>query len=264
MSSTSANVDQFLLFVKIVCSRLGIDIRKYMPGNSYWASLERMLSCNEIDLVLDVGANTGQFAIMLRKSGYKGRIVSFEPLESAYAQLVRNAERDPYWTVAPRMAIGDMDGEISINISANSVSSSIAGMLKAHLDAVPDSIYVSSEITPISRLDTVASTFVPAAARTFLKIDTQGYELKVLTGASQLIPLLKGLQLELSLLPLYEGGGIFTDMVGRINGMGFDLCGIFDAFTDSQSGRMFQADGIFFRTFEKSTPYSAEFSDDLD
>ncbi len=243
-------IKHLLLLVKAGCLKFGIDIRRYMPGNSYWASLERMLVHQEIDLVLDVGANTGQFAMMLRKSGYKGRIVSFEPLKSAYDQLVRQAEGDPLWTVAPRMAIGDMDGETSINISANSVSSSIAGILKAHLDAAPGSVYVGSEIIQIARLDSVAKAFVPVTARTFLKIDTQGYESQVLAGATQLIPLLKGLQLEISLLPLYEGSGAFIDIVRSIIDSGFEFYGFFDAFSDQRTGRMLQTDAIFFRVMD--------------
>ena len=238
----------FIQQAKAVCRTLGIEVKRYVPGRSYWASLERMLDHHEIDLVLDVGANSGQFAGTLRRSGYKGRIVSFEPLHDAYEQLLRNSARDPLWTVAPRMAIGDMDGEIAINISANSVSSSIANMLGAHLEAEPESRYIGKENVPISRLDTVARSFVPATARTFLKIDTQGYEPKVLAGASQLISLLKGLQLELSLVPLYEGGGDFIDTVRGLNEIGFELHGVFDAFSDKRTGQMLQVDGVFFRS----------------
>lgn len=233
--------------IQSIFLKFGVEIKKYVPGESYWASLERMLTCHGIDLVLDVGANTGQFAEKLRKCGYKGQIVSFEPLLSAYEQLIRKSANDPLWTVAPRMAIGDMDGKIPINISANSVSSSIANMLEAHLKAAPESQYVGSENVPIFRLDTVAEKYVPAASRTFLKIDTQGYESQVLAGASQLMPSLKGLQLEISLVPLYEGGMSFIDMVNSIIRMDFELCGLFNSFTDKRNGRMLQVDGVFFR-----------------
>ena len=237
----------FIEPVRAVCRTLGIEIKRYRPGNSYWASLQRMLVQHDIDLVLDVGANSGQFSGTLRKTGYKRRIVSFEPLLGAYQQLLTNSAKDPLWKIAPRMAIGDIDGEIAINVSANSVSSSIAHMLRTHLEAAPESRYIGKENVLISRLDTVAKTFVPAASRTFLKIDTQGYEPQVLAGASQLIPLLKGLQLELSLVPLYEGGGVFIDTVRSLNEMGFELYGLFDAFSHQETGRMLQVDGVFFR-----------------
>jgi FkbM family methyltransferase len=245
--------------VNSVFTKFGFEIKDYIPGVSYWASLERMLVYHGIDLVLDVGANTGQFAIMLRKCGYKGQIVSFEPLLAEYEQLVRQAAKDPLWTVAPRMAIGDIDGEVSINVSANSVSSSIAGMLDAHLEAAPESFYVGSEKVPIARLDTLAGKYVPSTSRAFLKIDTQGYELQVLAGAKQLVPSLKGLQVELSLMPLYEGGGMFCETVRMINDFGFELYGLFDSFTDKRTGRMLQTDGIFFRSGEeRREPETAE------
>jgi FkbM family methyltransferase len=243
-------MDTLLLKIKVFCAKFGIDIKKYMPGNCYWASLERMLAYHEIDLVLDIGANMGQFASMLRQSGYKGQIVSFEPLFNAHKILLNKSAADPLWTIAPRMAIGEKDGEISINISANSVSSSVVDMLDSHLEVAPESHFIGSEIVPVYRLDSVAEDFVPATARAFLKIDTQGYESQVLAGASQLIPLLKGIQVELSLMPFYEGEWSFVDMVSSIKNMGFELYGFFDVFSDQHTGRMYQADGIFFRVKE--------------
>ncbi len=237
----------FIESAKAACRKLGIELKRYQPGSSYWASLERMLGHHDIDLVLDVGANTGQFAGALRRSGYRGRIVSFEPLPGAYQQLLRGAAKDPHWTVAPRMAIGDFDGEIPINISENSVSSSITDMLETHLEAAPESRYVGRENVPIFRLDTMAQALVPDSARTFLKIDTQGYESQVLAGASGLMPSLQGLQLELSLVPLYAGAGVFIDTVRSLNEMGFELHGLFDAFSHQETGRMLQVDGVFFR-----------------
>jgi FkbM family methyltransferase len=239
---------ELLLFVKKSLVKLGIDIRRYMPGNTYWASLVRMLSCHDIDLVLDVGANTGQFVEMLRQSGYKGKIISFEPLSHAHEILVRNALHDPLWTVAPRMALGDVDGEVSINISANSVSSSLANMLATHRNAVPESNYVGNEKVPVARLDSIADRYISPASRIFVKIDTQGYELHVLAGATTLLQRVCGVQLEISLVPLYEGSGLFTEIVMKMNELGFGLHGVFDAYTDQHTGRMLQVDGIFFRT----------------
>lgn len=70
-----------------------------------------------IDLVFDIGANTGQFASELRLIGYKGRMVSFEPLSVAHRELMQKPNRDSQWQIHPRTAIGDFDGEIEINIA---------------------------------------------------------------------------------------------------------------------------------------------------
>lgn len=66
-----------------------------------------------IDLVLDVGANTGQYASSLRKAGYRAQIVSFEPLHRAYSRLARSAECDRRWR-AVRLALGARDREAII------------------------------------------------------------------------------------------------------------------------------------------------------
>ena len=87
---------------------------------------------SHIDLVIDIGANEGQFAKELRAGGYSGRIVSFEPLSAAHRRLLQESNRDSAWHVHPRCALGDRLGEIELNISGNSVSSSILPMLASH------------------------------------------------------------------------------------------------------------------------------------
>lgn len=88
-----------------------------------------MLKAHEVNLVFDIGANAGQFAQSLRELGYRGRIVSFEPQSEAREQLERAASVDPLWEVAPKAAIGAEDGEIELNLAANSISSSLLPML---------------------------------------------------------------------------------------------------------------------------------------
>ena len=84
----------------------------------------RILSELAIDLVLDVGANRGQYARELRAGGYGGRSLSFEPLPDAFAELAESLSPDPLWDGLP-IALEDDDGRVEIHESANSVSSSI-------------------------------------------------------------------------------------------------------------------------------------------
>lgn len=228
--------------------KFGIEIKKFMPGSSAMGSMQALIAYNRIDLVLDVGANVGQYARMLRACGYRGRIVSFEPLSSAHETLLKLSKCDPLWEIATRMALGAEDGDVEINVSANSVSSSIVGMLDTHVQSVPASRYVSRERVPLKMLDSVAPQYIEGSRDIFLKIDTQGFELQVLQGAHNLLPQIKGLQLELSLVPLYEGETMYLEMISNINALGFDLHGLFSTFTDVTTGRMLQADGVFFRT----------------
>lgn len=111
-----------------------------------------------IDLIFDIGANTGQYAQKMRRLGYEGEIVSFEPLPDAFEELTRVASNDPRWD-AVNMAVGNKDGEIDLNVSKNSYSSSIMEMLPKHLESAPDSIYTGSIEVPICKTSSVVYTY---------------------------------------------------------------------------------------------------------
>jgi len=200
-----------------------------------------------IDLVFDVGANSGQFAQHLRYVGYQGRIVCFEPLREPYIQLLKLAKNDQQLVCAPRMAIGDIDGEIIINVAANLESSSVLTVMDRHLDGEPLARPIGRETVPIQRLDTVCPEYFQNYSKPFLKIDVQGYEPQVLAGAVELLPKLVGLQLELSISPLYEGECGYREMVDLVEGSGFTLHDINPCYSEPSTGRTFQVDAIFFR-----------------
>jgi FkbM family methyltransferase len=234
-------------FVRAAFRRAGMDLRRCTLESAADLQLKAMLQEHAIDLVLDVGANTGQFARELRDGGYGGRIVSFEPLGSAYRELQAAAANDPGWEIAPRMAIGATEGEIRINVSRNSVSSSILPILGAHTDAAPGSAVVSQDVARLAPLDAVANDFIRADSRVFLKIDTQGYESEVLKGARQTLARALGVQLELSLVPLYDGQALLPELWEAMTQAGFDLWAMSPVFVDPKTGRLLQVDATFFR-----------------
>ena len=234
--------------IKQLARFFGIDVRRYRPQTSEDARVQALLSFNRIDMIFDVGANVGQYASQIRSEGYRGKIVSFEPLSDAYSQLLKNSSIDADWTVAPRAVIGDKDCEVDINISENSLSSSIMPILQSHIDAHPSSRYLATEKVAMSRLDSIAPQYLDETTSVYIKIDTQGAESKVLDGASQTLARTKGIQIELSFVPLYEGQPLFLDIVHRLLDLGFDLHGILPVFIDQKTGRLLQADGIFFRS----------------
>jgi FkbM family methyltransferase len=234
--------------IKKLSRSLGVDLKRYNVQTSEAAKMQRLLAYNNIDLVFDVGANIGQYAKLLRELGYSGRIVSFEPLSSAYSQLKAVSRKDPLWEIAPQTAIGNQEGEIIINIAGNSYSSSALPMLDAHLESAPESAYSGSETVKLSRLDTLAKDYIKSETKSiFLKIDVQGLEKQVLEGATAILPLVKGIKLELSLVPLYEGQVLFQEMIDIVEKLGYELYGIEPGFTAEKTGRMLQMDGIFFK-----------------
>lgn len=226
----------------------GLELSKFKPDTSNAARLQRLISYHRIDLVLDVGANIGQFATHLRSLGYQGKIVSFEPLAKAHAQLLSASKGDPLWETAPRAAIGSRDGTLTINIANNSDSSSALPMLDLHLASAPESAYISTETVKLYKLDTIAPGYIGSDNQSiFLKIDVQGLETQVLEGATQVLSRISGLQLEMSLAPLYQGEPLFREMLDRLDRLGFELFAVIPSFTDMKSGRLLQMDGIFFR-----------------
>jgi FkbM family methyltransferase len=198
-----------------------------------------------VDLVLDVGAADGGFGRKVRQLGYKGRIVSFEPLADPYRRLSEHIAGDPLWT-AHNHALGDEAGEATINIASNSTSSSLLPMLDAHREAEPRVGYVGTETIQVQRLDEIADEVLGSSSAPYLKIDTQGFERQVLAGAKATLERCVGLQLELSFVPLYEGGMLIDEAVSWAYDAGFQLTVIEQGWA-SPTGQMLQADGIFFR-----------------
>ncbi len=237
--------------IKDLVHKIGFELHRLTPGTNPFFQLLKGLDRFGVDLVLDIGANAGQFAQDLRSMGYKKQIVSFDPLSDAYRALTAASARDAKWTVHQRGAIGDYDGEIEINISGNSVSSSVLPMLDAHSTASLDSAYIGSEKVSIFKLDSVASNYTKSVHRYFLKIDTQGYEAKVLDGATETLKNAQGVLCELSLVPLYEGQLLWLDLIERLERMGFTLWAIQPGFSDPRDGRTLQVDAIFFRLEDK-------------
>ena len=233
--------------IRRAANRCGVEIHRHRPEASEAGRLSAMLAHHHVDLVLDVGANTGQFACKLREAGYAGRVVSFEPLSQAHAMLVSASQRDARWDVAPRIAIGDHEGEIDIHVAGNSVSSSALGMLDKHIAAAPDSAYVGTERVGLSRLDCLAPAYMGTETNVFLKIDTQGYEDRVLDGATDLVSRIAGLQIEMSLVPLYAGQCLYDDLMRRLSASGFSIWAMWPGLCDPVNGRMLQVDVALFR-----------------
>lgn len=219
--------------------------RKYLGGYLMHNRI-KLLDHFGVETLLDVGANTGQFAYYTRKFGYKNQIISFEPLSSAFGVLSEFAKNDPKWQIE-NYAVGNSDGTIDINISSNSQSSSILDMMPEHVQSAPDSAYEGKETVGIHKLDTVLGNFNNDLQKTFLKIDAQGFEKNVIEGAHESLKQIKGLQLELSMIELYKGETLITEMINLVNDLGFTIYSLEPGFYDAKTGQLLQVDGIFYR-----------------
>jgi len=228
-------------FIKSSLELVGLNVSRIQPQSP------SPLVYFQIDTVLDVGANVGQYALGAREAHFKKRIVSFEPLSEAYKTLIERSKNDGDWIVHERCAVGSEIGQTEINISKNSDSSSLLPMLAAHSDAVPESRYIGKELIQVIALDSIYNTYCRPNERVFLKIDAQGYEKQVLDGAKECLKYIKGIQVELSVVPLYASQNTYEYFFQLFKDNGFVLWSLMPVFTDPRTGRMLQFDAVFIR-----------------
>jgi Methyltransferase FkbM domain len=150
--------------------------------------------------------------------------------------------------VAPPMALGGHAGKIELEISAESDMSSVLPQSALLRQVSPSSAVVGKETVPLCRLDEVAGSYLTPDDRAFLKVDTQGSEAEVLAGAGRLLDRLAGIQLELSLVPLYEGERGFRAMLDELAALGFEPYLFLPGYFERRLARQLQVDGVFMRT----------------
>ena len=230
--------------IQSAANKMGYEVsRLSWSGHSRRLEMMRRLGIN---LVLDVGANDGQYGLELRRNGYEGRIWSYEPLRDAFSRLEKIAAADSMWKVFNR-GCGAQNGTATINIAGNSYSSSLLPMLEKHIMNAPTSAYISQEVVTICSLDESVLSHLGPDDRIWLKIDTQGYEGEVIKGAQRLAPAILGMECELSLVPLYKGQMLIDEMLAMIYKAGFRMVGVAPLFFETDTYYTLQVDGVFLR-----------------
>lgn len=225
---------------------VGLEIRKNGPSARDDLRLARFLADQRIALVLDIGANRGQFATGLFAAGYAGRIVSFEALPIAHVALTAAAARNDRWAVAPAGALSDAAGEVEFNVNSADATSSLLKASAESLDTIPGIRPQSLVRVATRRLDDVAADYGVGTVPTFLKIDVQGGEALVLAGAQATLEQVAGLVIELSFTQLYAGQPLAFDVLNPLLAMGFVVHDIAPAYRDPATFRLHQADVVLF------------------
>jgi FkbM family methyltransferase len=228
--------------IRRLARRLGYEVRQYTPLRSFTAARERLLE--GIDVVLDVGANAGQYGEQLRGLGFRGRLVSLEPVAEAFAELERRAAADDAWE-AVRVAASDADGEITLNITGDSRSSSVLARNERFADKAGWAPKESREVAA-RRLDGLVGQLLRPDERAYLKLDVQGYERHVLDGAGAALARFEAIELELSVTPLYDGQPSLTEMLPLLAERGFRPVCLEPILLDDD-GLLMELDGLFAR-----------------
>lgn len=203
-----------------------------------------LLASHNISFVIDAGGWEGEYGLTLRQAGFDGRICSFEPMAVSFAKLEAMAASDPNWDVYP-VALGRNVGKATLNVAHDSQCNSFLAVEPRSVDAAPESEFIATEAVRIERLDQMWNRIVPSDVAPYLKLDVQGYELEVLQGAGQYLATVAMVEVELSLVPVYNGGPLWREVVDYLDVRGFRLVSVENIFEDIATGEMLQVDGIF-------------------
>lgn len=231
--------------------RIGLEVSRFNSPGSLTAQRQMLLTRYGVDLVLDVGASDGGFAMELRAAGYTGRIVSFEPLDAPFNSLQAKARSDDEWEVI-QTALGTRRAELEMFVAQDDKCSSLLEPLERHTKAYAGATAVNRNTVAVNSLDALFPSLFWRGKTPFLKIDTQGYEKHVLEGGRQSLPSILGLQVELSLVPLYDGNPQYYELMQYIEHCGFHMMAVAPVFTDPDSGQTLQIDALFFRPLPSS------------
>jgi FkbM family methyltransferase len=202
---------------------------------------------HNIDLVFDIGANSGQFATELNNNGYRGQIVCIEPQLNAHKELEKRAEKFANWHVYKPVALGSEKSLKTLNLSKNSVSSSFLPVGPRSTTTSVETSYVGTETVQVITFDELFTSSKNLGCNYALKIDSQGYEMEILEGSKLSIDQISMVILEMSLTEIYVGGANYLELITLLENWGFELWDLYPGFRDRASGQLLQADGLFIK-----------------
>ena len=209
----------------------------------------------KIDLVLDVGANYGQFGSLLRREGYKGDIHSFEPVSHSFDNLKKASLNDKNWFVY-KLAMGAACGKETINVSKASDMSSFLNSNDFGEEMFKKIDVVQKEEVEIGTIDSFLTQQVNDfdQKKILLKMDTQGYDLKVLEGSQSSLDYISGILSEISLIPIYSGMPHYLDALRKYEDHGFVVTGLYPVTREENSLSVIEMDCMLINNKNKLKP----------
>jgi FkbM family methyltransferase len=240
--------------IKLRAQKMGIAISYYPPPGSFKRQLKDFLSQMEINVVLDVGAFIGNYPIELREIGYKGRIISFEPVPSSYDRLSTTMRLDPLWCGQP-FGLSDDNRDAMMNIYARGDFNSLLNLRKdPELAYSLDPSLRSKTPIQLRRLDAVLPRLIEEirSPRVFLKMDTQGHDASVVKGAAGVLDKIVGLQSELPAVNIYDGMPSMSGTLEYYASCGFIPIGFYPENTFRNIKQIVPEFNVLFNRFEGS------------
>lgn len=205
----------------------------------------RVLGLIAPQLVVDVGANRGQFALAARHAYPTARIVSFEPLPAA-AALYRAVFAGDQRVKLVESAMGPRLGEAIMHVSARDDSSSLLPISAKQDDLFPGTAEAAVRTVRVTRLAEHLTAEDTTAGPALLKLDVQGFELDALRGCEDLLAHFAWVYVECSFMELYVGQAFADAVIAWLRERTFTLRGVYNM-TYGPDGAAVQADFLFER-----------------
>ena len=164
---------------------------------------------SHLALVVDVGANRGQWISAIRRFVKIERIEAFEPNHQVVEELKNCLDDHPCFYIH-QTALGARTGQAHLNVTRGSDLSSLLvpseGLRKNYATGTSE---VIRQITvPVATLDAV----LPPGTVDLLKIDVQGFERPVLLGGTETLKRTRALIIEMNFISHYEGDDTFDSL----------------------------------------------------
>jgi FkbM family methyltransferase len=203
----------------------------------------QVLTAIQPDLVLDVGANRGQFTLMTRLVHPFVPVIAYEPLRSE-AVIYRKVHHGAAQVSLHEVALGSEKKRSDLHVSGRADSSSLLQIGRLQSQFFPSTREVGRQSVQVVTLDDMPQHWM-GSNRALLKIDVQGFELHVLRGAVKALQHCAWVYVECSEMNLYEGQALRPEVAAFVERCGFRSCGRFNA--HFAEGRLIQADYLYSR-----------------
>ena len=194
---------------------------------------------------IDVGANRGMLSKTVNYFYPESNIYAFEPIKNCYDEL-QKLEEVINNLKSFNCALSNYSGTAEFNESIADYSSSLLKMAKKHKEAFPYTSETSVYNVDVYPLDYFFNK-IELRSPTVLKLDVQGTELKVIQGAEKILNSVDYILCEMSLVELYEGQPLSTEVINYMSSKGFNLVDILDLNRDPGKNELLQFDGLFTR-----------------
>jgi FkbM family methyltransferase len=223
-------------FVQDTLYKMGLIVKLVRPENNLW------LQNRGIKTVLDVGANTGQFANRVNEILPNVKIISFEPIKKCFDELLANTRSIN--VTAFNVALGEENTHQEINISAHSPSSSLLKMADLHTEVFAGTNFVEKETITVKKLDDLFNGLA-VNGKFMVKIDVQGFEDRVIKGGIETLKKADSILIETSFEELYEDQLLFDGIYKLLTGIGFIFKGNVTQAINKKDGRILYAESFF-------------------